>query len=267
MTTDTTSFPLSSLERIQHAEELLASCTDTTTITEQWVPVWSNYYLERLVAKILGKQGAELNDLFRGFWNLLGHTRVPLTTRVAYFQRSVCFVVFGSLRFHPVLTQTAGYISFMYQPYTRFPDPRVLHHRSLIEQLDFTWMVSEIKEGCTPAQAYLTLSVLNEEQLSTCKAEILEALKDSEYLEHALHTEGIRSPDTLPYGNYQIERIEVQSIEADVVCYSLEGVWLGVIMHEVREGKAEQWVKAFYPRIPAPSDWQTLIQKRLDDKE
>ncbi len=240
-----TNDPISSLanfdeEHIRRAETVLAEFADPHQNTDRWIPIWSNYDLQRSLKKFLKETGSDINNIFRGLWNLLSHTHAPLTPTIIYFQRAIYYFPFSSYHYsHPRVTR---------------------------EQLDFTWIVSGLKEGCTPAQAYLTLSVLNEEQLATCKSEILAALKDSEYLEHALHTEGIRSPDTLPYGNYQIEPIEVESIVADVVCYSLEGAWIGKIMHQVVGKDAEQWVKAFYPRIPAPFDWQALIQKRLGEE-
>lgn len=226
-------------EYVRRAEAVLAGFTDSHQNTDGWIPVWSNYDLQRSLEKFLKETGSDINNIFRGLWNLLGHTHAPLTPTMLYFQRAIYYFPFSS--YHSTYTRVR-------------------------EQLDFTWMISALREGCTAAQAYLALSVLNEEQLAACKEEILAALKDSEYLEYAFHTEGIRSPDTLPYGNYQIEPIETESIVADVVCYSLEGAWIGKIMHQVVGKDAEQWVKAFYPRIPAPSHWQMLIQKRLGEE-
>jgi len=227
----------SEVERVRRAEALLARHTNPNKNHDGWIPAWSSYSLEQTVEEILGVDGSETNDLFQGLWNLLTHTQAPLNPTMEDFQFAI----------------------------VRFPIRR--RYRAQLERADFRWMMTALKEGSTAAQAYLTLSILRKEQLADCKDEILDALKDSEYLDEALHTEGLRSPDTLGYGHYQIEPIEVPSGMADGVYYDNNGARLGMIISEVRDDKEHRRVRPLSPYTPAPSNWQELIQKDLEDEE
>ncbi len=226
----------SEAERIRVAEERLSRCTNPNRNTDGWIPVWSSDWLDRIVQIVLGEPNAKPTDIFRGLWNLLSHTQAPLTEVMTEFQRAI------------IIT-------------TR------IRYRTLWTDADFSWVMTSIKkEDCTAAQAYLSLSLLKEEQLATCKEEILGTLKDSEYLEQALHTEGILSLETLPYGNFQIHPIKVQGVVVDGVGHGFDGTWLGIIVHDVRDNQVERRFSTIYPGIRAPAYWKMLIQKYLGDE-
>jgi hypothetical protein len=224
-------------ERIRVAEERLSRCTNPNQNVDGWIPVWSSDWLDRIVQIVLGEPNAKPTDIFRGLWNLLSHTQAPLTEVMTEFQRAITIT-------------------------TR------IRYRTLWTDADFSWVMTALKKGCTPAQAYLSLSLLKEEQLALCKAEILEALKDSkpQYFEQAFHQDGIRPPDVMPYGHYQIHTIEVNLVVANGVIYSENGTYLGIVLYDVRDGIMDNRVHEIEPRIPAPTHWKMLVQKYLGDE-
>jgi hypothetical protein len=224
-------------ERVRRAEELLAQCTNPKANTDGWLPAWASSCLDHSIKTILDLPGSESTVPIKGLWNLLTHTQAPLTEAMTEFQRAIRIST-------------------------------LIRHRTLFDA-DFSWMVNALKKrDCTAAQAYLSLSFLQEEHLALCKTEILEALKDSkrEYFEQAFHQDGIRPPDVMPYGHYQIHTIEVNLVVANGVIYSEDGTYLGVILYDVKDGIMDNRVHEIKPPIPAPTHWKMLVQKYLGDE-
>jgi len=209
-------------ERVQQVEVLLLKHNMTQArLANEWVPAWSSMSLHQTVKMILRESESTVKELFLGLWNLLDHTNAPLTSQVAEF-------LFATMR-----------SALVY----RYPKEW--------QREDYEWMVTELKKGSTVAQAYLAILILSEEQLASSKKEILLAMRDSEFLHRALHTYGIRSPDVLPYGYYQIEPLEIQSRLANGVYYDYSwGAILGTVTINNKESKR---VSVYNPFIPAPS--------------
>lgn len=225
-------------ERVRRAEELLARCTNYKgSNNEKWIPTWSSHMVKQIVEEILRVPRSKPTDVLRGLWNLLAHTHANLTEAMTEFQREIIITT-------------------------------LVRYRTLYDG-DFSWIGNAIKqEDFTPAQAYLTLNVLKEEQLAFYKEKVLAALEKSEFLHRALHTPGIWSPDILPYGHYQIEPIELESGIVDGVFYDYwVGAKFGNVISEVHDNHERIRVLPLNGHHPAPSHWQELIQKRLDDDD
>ncbi|MEP0883708.1 hypothetical protein NDI49_19325 [Trichocoleus sp. ST-U3] len=144
-------------QRVDKAYELLLRLTAENQVQghiSEWTPAWSSAYLEKTVEEILTQPQSTISDLFRGLWKLLAQTNATLTTTMAHFLRDIVVLCF---------TQ----------------------YRELYDVEDFEWMTTLVNDGCSEAQAYLSLYALPDQWIGNCHKAILAALEGTDFITEA----------------------------------------------------------------------------------
>ncbi|MGV8948886.1 MAG: hypothetical protein ACOH2E_05935 [Candidatus Paracaedibacter sp.] len=129
---------------------------------QEWIPAWSSYGLEQLIEKTLSSPKGCISDLFLGFWKALDETNAPLTKPMCHFIKDM--IVYSWLNY-------------------RWRDKP--NKKENFDWSDFEWIVPLVNKGCTKAQAYLAVFVLNyfPIEMAKCKGTILNILKKSDFIE------------------------------------------------------------------------------------
>jgi hypothetical protein len=116
-------------------------------------PRWSSYLLDQLFEAAMRPPGAEIGDIVRALFDLLGEHAGDLTKAQANLIRDVGVRIIG------------------------------LHRRAYAAQ-DFSWLaraVLEVSPGVTPAQAYLTAAVLPPAFIPQSRDAIMLPLRGTEF--------------------------------------------------------------------------------------
>jgi hypothetical protein len=122
-------------------------------------PIWSSWMLEKMLDAIVTTPGGSISDLLHALFDILGEFKVQLTATVANFIKQISISCF-----------------------TRY--------RKSYDAADFSWMIQHLREGWTPAQAYLALYSIPEDLVNRCRQSILNALASTSFYAEAVNNLG-----------------------------------------------------------------------------